>query len=141
MCAESIRLGDPVGGNGDRIREGGCLCGAIRFRVRGEPLRVGICHCTDCRKTSGSAFVTYAVWPRLAFTTSDGKGTEYAGRSFCGTCGSRLFSLRRDEAEVMVGTLDAAPTDLTVSRENWTIHRERWLHPLPDADQYENDPI
>ena len=53
-----------------RIRRGGCSCGAVRFELRGEPLKVGLCHCTKCRKATGSAFLAYADWPPLAFSFS-----------------------------------------------------------------------
>ena len=43
-------------------RQGGCACGRVRYTVAGEPLRVGLCHCTSCRQESGSAFTAYAVW-------------------------------------------------------------------------------
>ncbi|HZT84533.1 MAG TPA: GFA family protein [Gaiellaceae bacterium] len=51
----------------ERIREGGCLCGAVRYTVRGEPFHVGRCHCADCRKRSGGAYTIYVQWPREAF--------------------------------------------------------------------------
>ncbi len=38
------------------VHEGGCVCGAIRYRVRGEPLRAYVCHCTFCQRFTGSAF-------------------------------------------------------------------------------------
>ncbi len=40
----------------DKIRTGGCLCGAVRYEVSGEPYIAGLCHCTKCRKLTGSAF-------------------------------------------------------------------------------------
>ena len=48
-------------------REGGCACGAVRYRVRGKPTRVGICHCTDCRQETGSVFMAFAVYPSGQF--------------------------------------------------------------------------
>ena len=119
-------------------RTGGCLCGAVRYSVRGAPLRVGLCHCADCRKTSGSAFVTFAVWPRAAFSVA-GDIASHAGRSFCPLCGSRLFCLRPEEAEINVGSLDDAPTGLEPTYELWTRRRERWLPPLAVATQYDED--
>lgn len=51
-------------------RAGGCLCGAVRFNATGEPLRSGVCHCLDCRKTSGSSWSFFAVFPRTSFEHS-----------------------------------------------------------------------
>ncbi|MBB3133927.1 hypothetical protein FHS26_001643 [Rhizobium pisi] len=120
------------------IRTGSCLCGAVAYEVEGEPLRVGLCHCADCRKSSGSAFVFFAVWPRPAFSHS-GKIASFAGRSFCPVCGSRLFCLRNDEAEIRLGSLDSPPTDLAPSYEVWIKRREPWLHPLSGVDQFAED--
>ena len=120
------------------VRTGRCQCGEVRYEVDGEPLRVGLCHCTDCRQTSGSAFTMYAVWPRRQFSSSAHVAT-YRGRSFCANCGSRVFSLRPDEAEIMVGSLDDAPSNLVPTYEIWTPRRERWLHGLPWAEQHAGD--
>lgn len=120
------------------VREGGCLCGAVRFQVQGAPLRVGLCHCKDCRKESGSVFASFAIWPRAAFS-SEGETQTFAGRSFCTSCGGRVFGLREDEAEVRFGSLDEAPTDLSPSYELWIKRRETWLRPLPGCRQFEED--
>ncbi len=120
------------------LRTGACQCGDVRYEVSGEPLRVGLCHCTDCRQTSGSAFTLFAVWPRRHFRCT-AQVAVYAGRSFCVNCGSRLFSLRPDEAEIMAGSLDDAPSGLVPTYEIWTPRRESWLHGLPWAEQFEGD--
>jgi hypothetical protein len=119
-------------------RKGGCMCGAVRYTVAGAPLRVGLCHCADCRRFGGSVFSAYGIWQRAAF---DGAGdvTTYAGRSFCPLCGSRLYSLTAGEAEVMLGSLDQAPTDLIPSYELWIKRRERWLQEMPWAEQFDQD--
>jgi hypothetical protein len=119
-------------------RHGGCSCGRVRYSVTGEALRVGLCHCTSCRQESGSTFTAYAIWPRSAFR-STGEFNSWEGRSFCPICGSRLFSLRDDEAEVKIGTLEDAPTGLTPQYEVWVWRREHWLEPLPGARQYQRD--
>lgn len=135
--AETL-LASNVSSTGAGVRQGGCKCGDLRFEVSGEPLRVGLCHCADCRKFSGSAFTFFAVWPLQAFNSS-GAASVFEGRSFCPRCGSRVFSLRNDEAEVMAGSLDAAPGDLVPAYEIWVPRREEWLLKLPWADQYAED--
>ena len=122
----------------DAERTGRCLCGAVAFRVRGAPLRVGICHCEDCRRTSGSAFSMFGVWPRRAYEGS-GDLRTWEGRSFCPTCGSRVVSLSDDEAEVMIGSLDHAPSTLTPAYELWIPRREPWLLPVDNASQFNRD--
>ena len=69
-------------------RNGGCSCGAVRYVVTGEPTLTGICHCTLCRKETGSVFMAYADWPRDAFEAT-GEVRTFDGRSFCPNCGSR----------------------------------------------------
>ena len=120
------------------IKTGRCLCGSVRYALSGEPLRVGLCHCADCRKVSGSVFSSFGIWPRDAFS-HEGETKAFAGRSFCPQCGSRLFNLTDTEAEVHLGSLDEAPTDLTPSYELWIKRREHWLDPLPGREQFEED--
>ena len=74
---------------------GGCRCGAVRFESRAEPYRVGICHCLDCRKHSGSFFNTFAIFPTEAVTIAGEVGT-YRGRSFCRNSGSPVFGRSAD---------------------------------------------
>jgi hypothetical protein len=117
---------------------GKCLCGHVRLAVHGEPLRIGICHCTDCRQESGSAFTYYAIWPADAFEYS-GETSEFHGQHFCPRCGSRLFSVDTREAEVKLGVLSEAPTRLVPTYELWTKRREPWLNPVNGAEQYEEN--
>ena len=122
----------------DTLREGGCLCGRVRYQARGEPLRVGLCHCGDCRKESGAPFTLFAVFPSNAFSVT-GETRLHAGRTFCPSCGSRLFNPGEPEMEIRAGTLDQAPTDLAPTYEIWVRRREPWLVPLPGAPQFDDD--
>jgi hypothetical protein len=119
----------------ERVRNGGCLCGAIRYSVRGEPSHVGRCHCADCRKESGSAFTVYGQWPRAVFEFS-GRLDSYDGRSFCPRCGSRLFCLDDTVVEIRLGSLDDAPFSLQPVAEIWAKRREPWLPPVEGASQH-----
>lgn len=120
------------------LRSGGCACDKVRYSVSGDPLRVGICHCTDCRRTSGSAFTFYGIWPLAAFRC-EGETSRYKDRSFCPACGSHVFALNDTEAEIMAGTLDEAPSDLAPQYELWTPRREPWLQALHGADQFQGN--
>ena len=123
-----------------KTHTGGCLCGKVRYSLRGEPFRYGVCHCADCRKESGSVMTVWAQWRREDFELI-GAYETYKGRSFCPTCGSRLFNLQSDAVEIRVGGLDDAPTGLGAPPiEAWTIRREPWLAPVPGAEQSERDP-
>lgn len=134
-----IRPGPSHDAQGVRIRYGGCSCGAVRFEVRGEPVAVGVCHCTECRKATGCVSMAYADWPRSAFSLT-GEAREYQGRSFCPICGSRVFHPGTEQIEVMLGALDDAPGDLSPTHEGWIIRREHWQPPIPGAGQFERDP-
>jgi hypothetical protein len=120
------------------VRTGGCLCGSVRYRVVGEPLHVGRCHCADCRKESGSAFTVYGQWPQSAFQIS-GNPATYDGRSFCPRCGSRLGCFDGDVVEIRIGSLDEAPFHLQPEAEIWIKRREPWLPPVDGASQHDEN--
>lgn len=93
-------------------REGGCLCGAVRFTCEGEPLNVRICHCRNCQKAMGSPFFARALYDQRAITFKGDTGhypsSDHLDRVFCKQCGTRLFSWRRNgtAAGVALATFD-----------------------------------
>ena len=97
---------------------GGCLCGAVRFTIDGKVSSIWFCHCSKCRKTTGSAFHPAALCRSANFRWQSGEDqiSVYQMPSgyrtcFCRNCGSPVPS-RLDEAESMilsVGTLDQDP--------------------------------
>lgn len=128
--------------------KGGCLCGAVRVAATGKPLRVGVCHCLDCRKHSGSLFHAFAIFPADAVTvqgdtraysgsTSTASLTSQSARHFCPQCGSSIFGRSDDEVEISLGALDETDR-LTPSYELWTVRRESWLPPFP-VEHYPRD--
>lgn len=93
--------------------EGGCYCGDVRYQASGYPLRVMHCHCTICRRTSGSAVVTWITFPVVEFQWTKGtptglKSTGPATRNFCSKCGSHMvFTIDgAKELDITVGSLD-----------------------------------
>lgn len=123
----------------DKTRSGGCLCGAVRYELRGEPFKSGLCHCADCRKITGSSFLAFADWRPGQFSQT-GPYATYQGRSFCPHCGSRVFSLGDDQVEIYLGSLDDAPGDIVPEFEGWCIRRENWLPIVPGLPMYPRDP-
>ena len=116
---------------------GGCLCGDVRIVATGRPLRVGVCHCLDCRKHHGALFHASAIFPQAAVALS-GETRDYAGRHFCPRCGSSVFGRSAGEVEVNLGSLDA-PDQFLPTYELWTVRREAWLPAFPVARRYERD--
>jgi hypothetical protein len=116
---------------------GGCLCGAVRIEISGEPIRVGICHCLDCRKRQGALFHSFAIFP-METATITGETRAWKSKHFCPTCGSPLFDLWPGEIELHLGCLDA-PSDLKPTYEGWMVRREGWLPPFDVEHHYERD--
>lgn len=116
---------------------GGCLCGDIRFEATDLPLRVGICHCLDCRKHHGALFYAAAIFPCDAVTLS-GTTHDYAGRHFCPRCGSSVYAENENEIELNLGSFDA-PDQLTPIYECWMVRRESWLPAFPVTRRYDHD--
>ncbi|MEO9517225.1 MAG: GFA family protein [Paracoccaceae bacterium] len=121
--------------------QGGCLCGKVRLVASGQPRRVGVCHCLECRKHHGALFYAAAIFDQGAVTV-EGETSEFQGRHFCPRCGSSIFARSDDEIEVHLGSLDEI-NQLVPEYECWASRRESWLEPMSFADSYpENrDPI
>ncbi|CAH0355581.1 hypothetical protein SPH9361_03634 [Sphingobium sp. CECT 9361] len=123
-------------------RLGGCACDALRFIVRGEALRVGICHCLVCQKAHGAPYFAFAVFPRAAVSLS-GPHVRWESslnyhRLYCAACGSRFANLVGNEVELPVASF-AEAAGLVPQYENWTIRRLPWVTPLA-VRQFERDP-
>lgn len=116
---------------------GGCLCGDVRIVVTGAPYRVGMCHCLDCRKSTGSLFHASAIFPADAAAV-EGETRAFAGRAFCPRCGSAVFSCSGDEIEVSLGALDEVD-QFKPTYELWCVRREAWLPAFELAKHYERD--
>ena len=98
---------------------GSCLCGSVRYEVRGAVGRVSHCHCSMCRKAHGAAFATYGRVERNDFVLISGVAdvasySSSAGvtRTFCKQCGSNLQFIsekRPTTLSLALGTLDDDP--------------------------------
>lgn len=130
------------------VHEGGCLCGAIRYRVTQPIGKLIMCHCTDCQKASATGASVNAVVPTDHFEIRSGTPKVFSKvvdsgntlhRAFCGDCGSPIYT-RRDNAPqvtvVKVGTLDA-PVDMQVAMNIWTRSARPWMQVDPALENHE----
>jgi hypothetical protein len=116
------------------IIQGGCLCGAVRYEAIGQPFNVTNCHCMDCRRSSGAAFVTWASFRRaeFRFTQGEPRVVPWAGRlrSFCAACGTPLTFVTTPQAievDVTVCSFDY-PDAIAPADHTWVDDRLPWIH-------------
>lgn len=127
-------------------REGGCLCGAIRYRTSGQPGNVTHCHCSICRRASGAPFVTWVAFPVEAFAFVKGKPATYratpkAERTFCRACGTQLTFRHVESArqiDVTAGSLDE-PDAVRPDAHIWIASRVPWLALDDDLPRYRGE--
>ena len=112
---------------------GGCLCGAVRYEVTGEPRSVSLCHCRTCRRASGAPVVSWFVVSREQFSLS-GELVPYPSssqvtRGFCGKCGTPITYAHADDTnsiELTTASLDQ-PELLVPTREIWLSEKIAWM--------------
>lgn len=125
--------------------EGGCLCGALRYRVTGDPVAATLCHCADCRRASGGTNVAWAVFDKGDFKWLRGEPADHESSPgkhwlFCRECGSTVGYRRRerpDHMDITTGTLDE-PDRFPPDVEIWIKEKIGWesLHAeLPKRDR------
>ncbi len=112
--------------------EGGCLCGNIRFRTTGAPLRTLACHCTFCQRMTGTSFYAESLFPIEAVEFTAGKARTYAHTSdesgrrvdveFCPDCGTSIgltFERWPDVRAISRGCYDD-PDAVEITANIWT---------------------
>ena len=113
--------------------DGGCLCGHVRYRVRGPAISSSVCHCRSCRRASGAPSVAWFVVPLARFEWLDANPVERRSslevrRGFCNRCGTPL-SYRHDDApahiELTTATLDD-PERMPPTHEIWHAEKIPW---------------
>jgi hypothetical protein len=113
---------------------GGCLCGAVRYRVNGPLRDVFVCHCSVCARTHGGP-ACYSACERDDLELTESRTLRWhahdgAERGFCGECGGRLFWSRPDRTTVSIaaGSLDR-PTGLRTARHIFVDDAGDWEDP------------
>ncbi|GAA5855224.1 hypothetical protein JCM8547_008992 [Rhodosporidiobolus lusitaniae] len=146
------------------IYEGGCFCGAVRYKIElekpDEEAQSALCHCLNCKRFTGADYGHNISLPLSSLTYTigtDPRGTcafpdsllkthtrsSGAVRWFCRTCGTGVAEVTKDEMDdkryVFAGTLDDPEASIAVPEsETFTTRRASWLKPVEGADQMED---
>ncbi len=129
---------------------GGCMCGAVRYECSAEPVMTGNCHCRDCQRASGGAFVSALAVPRNALNITgevkyyDVKGDSgnTVSRGFCPNCGARLFgrpAVASDLIVIMAGSLDD-PSWYKPGMDFYTASAQPWDYMNPELPKFPKMP-
>jgi hypothetical protein len=127
-----------------RVLAGKCFCGAVHYTVADEFLYAANCHCSDCRRTTGSAFKPFAGIEREKLTVTEGTdkimiyGEDDGNDTHCKLCGSLLYSVVRAGAfvHVAMGTLVDSPT-IRPAKHIFVGSKAPWFTITDDLPQYE----
>ena len=126
------------------MREGGCLCGAIRYSVDGEPGASGVCHCRTCRRAASAPTLPFAGFAISNFAFSRGEPVEFRSsphviRTFCGRCGSPLTYRNEQESgtiDIMTCSLDD-PDALPPTFSVWVGQKLAWDRAAENLPAYD----
>jgi hypothetical protein len=128
----------------DRILAGKCFCGAVQYEVADAFLYAMNCHCSNCRRTTGSAFKPFAGIEREKLALTAGAngllvyGNDKTNDTHCKRCGSLLYSVVRNGAYVHVamGSLVDAPS-IRPTRHIFVGSKAPWFTITDDLPQYD----
>jgi hypothetical protein len=131
--------------------QGGCACGAIRYECGEAPLAMFNCHCMECQRASGGAFVTVALVREAALKVLQGEpkyhrtvgdAGRWTDRGFCAECGTPLFA----KGEVAPGFISIKPGSLddaswfSPTIDTWAPRAPAWLPLDPELPKAEKTP-
>ena len=130
----------------EQNHEGGCLCGAVRYQISGEPMLVEYCHCGMCRRVTGAPVAGWVDVAAENLSWLKGATTLYQSspgnlRGFCATCGSTLTfqsGERPPKVSIALGGLDEAAA-LPPRQHIYTADALPWLHIMDDLPKYEGN--
>lgn len=119
------------------VRHASCRCGQIRIACAGEPIRVSVCHCRECKARSGSAFAVQVRFPaEQVHTEGEAKLWQYTGESghtadffFCPNCGSGVWYRARPHHDAYAVPLGNFEPDHGFAPEYsvWEDRKEPWV--------------
>ena len=125
---------------------GGCQCGVVRYECSAEPIFTGNCHCRECQKASGGAYVPAIGIPTDAlkitgavkYFESRADSGHTVSRGFCAVCGGRLFGKSAGMpgiTAIMAGSLDD-PSRFKPAMDIYTSSAQPWDHMNPQLPKF-----
>jgi hypothetical protein len=132
----------------DRTLAGKCFCGGVHYTVVDEFIYAANCHCSNCRRTTGSAFKPFAGIERHKLVVTKGEdnlmifGDENGNNTHCRACGSLLYSVVRAGAfvHVAMGTLIDDPA-IRPTMHIFVGSKAPWFTIADDLPQYEEHAV
>jgi len=132
--------------------KGSCLCGEIKYQVKGVLSDITHCHCTTCRKAHGSAFSSVSAVDINDFSCISGRehlksfeSSPGKKRYFCSNCGSHIYAHKEEQEHFVLrlGTLDDDPMVRPVNHI-WTSLKAPWYEikkdcQLPQFEEWPDD--
>lgn len=127
--------------------EGGCQCGAIRYRVAGEPVMSALCHCSMCRRANSAPAVAWAMYAEDQVEFLKARPAVYESspgcrRGFCARCGSQIsFTAEYIPGliDIAIGSLDE-PERVPPAFHYWDSTRLSWLQVADELPRYPEFP-
>ncbi|MBU1237625.1 MAG: GFA family protein [Gammaproteobacteria bacterium] len=127
------------------MHKGSCLCGQVQYEIDESLGPIVFCHCSVCRKSTGSAHQAVTRIPSAAFRITRGQDVlrEYRHepahhRYFCGNCGSGIYARRDSKPEMVIvrlGTVDT-PVDQEIAAHIFVDSKASWDHIPDDAPKF-----
>lgn len=129
------------------VREGGCQCGAVRYRAAGEPMLTALCHCVTCRRASAAPMTAWAMYQESQVTFLKDQPATHASsaearRGFCARCGTQVCftaTFLPGLIDLTIGSFDA-PESLPPTLHYWDSKRLPWVQVADGLPRYPEFP-
>ena len=127
--------------------EGGCQCGAVRYRIAGSPVVTALCHCTMCRRANAAPTVAWAMYQEAQVVFLNDAPATYESspgshRGFCPRCGTPIsFTAAYIPGliDVTIGSMDD-PSQVPPALHYWESERLPWMHFADQLPRYPGFP-